>query len=368
MIPQKTFLEKKINKGIELLKKKDFSGAIKIFEYLKKNNSTKIIGLFFLGIIKIQQNDNNLAKKYFFQLLELNPNHEDANLNLALVYFKEQKYDESKIYLNKVIEINKTNINAYYHKGLIYFHLKDFNKAISYFEICTNLQNNHIYSYLNLGHCFLRIKKFDKAIENYSKVLALDTNNNTSKFNLSWCYFANLNFKNAFKFYEYRKEKTLPGEKLKEVNAKIKSNEWEGEDLDNKTILILSEQGIGDNIQFFRYLYWIHEKYNVDILFYTDEKISHLFKKSPFKIITTLDNLDHVDFHKLLLSLPGIYYKEKNTFYKKVDYIKPNSDLIIKWKSKLKNYKKPIIALNWQGNQNFAFDSTRSIPLSFAAT
>ena len=122
MIPQKTFLEKKINKGIELLKKKDFSGAIKIFEYLKKNNSTKIIGLFFLGIIKIQQNDNNLAKKYFFQLLELNPNHEDANLNLALVYFKDKKYDESKIYLNKVIEINETNLNAFYHKGLIYFH------------------------------------------------------------------------------------------------------------------------------------------------------------------------------------------------------------------------------------------------------
>lgn len=365
MIPQKTFLEKKINKGIELLKKKDFSGAIKIFEYLKKNNSTKIIGLFFLGIIKIQQNDGNLAKKYFFQLLELNPNHEDANLNLALVYFKDKKYDESKIYLNKVIEINETNLNAFYHKGLIYFHLKDFDKAIKYFEICTNLQNNHIYSYLNLGHCFLRIKKFDKAIENYSKVLALDTDNNTSKFNLSWCYFANLNFKNAFKFYEYRKEKILPGEKLKEVNAKIKSNEWEGENLDNKTILILSEQGIGDNIQFFRYLYWINEKYNVDILFYTDEKISHLFKNSPFKIITTLDNLDHVDFHKLLLSLPGIYYKEKNTFYKKIDYIKPNNDLIIKWESKLKNYKKPIVALNWQGDQNFAFDSTRSIPLSF---
>ena len=112
--------------------------------------------------------------------------------------------------------------------------------------------------------------------------------------------------KNAFKFYEYRKEKTLPGEKLKEVNAKIKSNEWEGENLDNKTILNLYEQGIGDNIQFFRYLYWINEKYNVDILFYTDEKISHLFKNSPFKIITTLDNLDHVDFHKLLLHLVNL--------------------------------------------------------------
>ena len=53
MIPQKTFLQKKINKGIELLEKKKLSEAIKIFEYLKKNNSTKVVALFFLGIIKI---------------------------------------------------------------------------------------------------------------------------------------------------------------------------------------------------------------------------------------------------------------------------------------------------------------------------
>jgi ADP-heptose:LPS heptosyltransferase len=195
--------------------------------------------------------------------------------------------------------------------------------------------------------------------------LSLDPNNNSSKFNLSCCYFANLDFENAFKFYEYRKEKTLPGERLKQVNATIKSSEWKGENLDNKIILILAEQGIGDNIQFFRYLYWINEKYNVDILFFTDEKISHLFKSTPFKIITNLNDIGHIDYHKLLLSLPEIYYKEKNNFHKRISYIKPNNDLVVKWKSKLKNNNKPIVALNWQGDKNFAFDSTRSISLSF---
>ena len=365
MIPQKTFLQKKINKGIELVKKKNFLEANKIFEYLKKNNSTKIIGLFFLGIVKIQQKNDNLAKKYFLQLLEINPNHEDANLNLALVYLREKKYKESIVFLDRVIENNKNNLNAYYHKGLIYFYLKDLDKAISYFEICINMNSNHVYSYLNLGHSFLRIKKFDKAIKNYLRVLSLDPNNNSSKFNLSCCYFANLDFENAFKFYEYRKEKTLPGERLKQVNATIKSSEWKGENLNNKIILILAEQGIGDNIQFFRYLYWINEKYNVDILFFTDEKISHLFKSTPFKIITNLNDVGHIDYHKLLLSLPEIYYKEKNNFHKRISYIKPNNDLVVKWKSKLKNNNKPIVALNWQGDKNFAFDSTRSISLSF---
>ena len=57
----------------------------------------------------------------------------------------------------------------------------------------------------------------------------------------------------------------LPGEKLNDVKNKLVCTEWFGENLNNKTILILSEQGIGDNIQFFRYLFWLKEKFNVNI-------------------------------------------------------------------------------------------------------
>ena len=41
MTAQKSFLQKKIDKGINLLEKKNFSKAIEIFDYLKKNNKTR---------------------------------------------------------------------------------------------------------------------------------------------------------------------------------------------------------------------------------------------------------------------------------------------------------------------------------------
>ena len=51
----------------------------------------------------------------------------------------------------------------------------------------------------------------------------------------------------------------------KKYNLKYKKDgiEWEGENLANKTILILTEQGIADIIQFGRYLYSLKEKYLV---------------------------------------------------------------------------------------------------------
>ena len=365
MTAQKSFLQKKIDKGINLLEKKNFSKAIEIFDYLKKNNKTRLIGLFFLGITQIQKKNNTLAEKYFFQILEIKPNHEDANLNLAFIYFGEKKYENALYYLDKVIEINRNNLNAIYHKGLIYFNIKNFVEAIKYFDTCNKINRNFVYSYLNLGHIYLRIKDFEKAIYNYTKVLEIDPNNNTSKFNLSWCYYSTLNFDDAFKFYEYRKEKVLPGEILKEVSSNLKCEEWHGQNLDNKNILILSEQGIGDNIQFFRYLFWLNEKFNVQIIFYVEKKLSNLFKDTPFKIISNLNNINNIDYYQHLLSLPGIFYKEKKEFQKLIPYIKVEESLNQKWKNRFDNFKKPIIGINWQGDKNFAFDYTRSVPLSF---
>ena len=50
---------------------------------------------------------------------------------------------------------------------------------------------------------------------------------------------------------------------------------------------------------------------------------------------------------------------------KNIPYIKIDNVNNLKWKKKLSKFKKPIVALNWQGDKNFLFDDTRSIKLSF---
>ena len=121
----KSFLEKKIKKGMYFLEKEKFSEAIEIFKYLKKNDQTKIIGMLFLGVVEIKRKNNILAKKIFYDILKIDSNHEDANLNLALVYFDEKNYEKTEYYLNQVIKINKNNLTAIYHKGLVCFFNKD---------------------------------------------------------------------------------------------------------------------------------------------------------------------------------------------------------------------------------------------------
>ena len=89
-----------------------------------------------------------------------------------------------------------------------------------------------------------------------------------------------------------------------------------------------------------------------------------MFKDTPFNIVSNLDNVKHVDYFKFIMSLPGIYFNQNQTFPKLVHYIKPSKEIDLIWKDRLQKLKKPVIALNWQGDRSFMFDKTRSIALS----
>jgi len=359
-----SFLEKQISKGIRLLESGNLIDAEKIFKKLSQNKNSEITGFLFLGIIQIKKNNNNLAKEFFEKILNIDTEHQDANLNLGLVFFNENNFKKADFYFNKVIKINKLNINAHYHKGLINLFTKKYDAAKIQFNICKDIDKNFFHAYMNLGHIYLREKNFNNAIVNYKKVIDIDQNNNNSKFNLSWCYFATSDLDRAFEYYEFRKEKTILREKTLKIKEKFQINEWFGEDLNKKKIIIIGEQGIGDNIQFFRYLFSLIKKYDVKIFFYTEEKLKFLFENSPFEIITNLENISAVHYYQHLLSLPGILYRNNKEIQERISFIEIDKKNNEKWKNKLKHFKKPIIALNWQGNKDYLFDDKRSIKLS----
>ena len=63
---EKLEIEKKINEGINLFENNKYEESIKIFEKLKENYKTSIIGFFFLGVIEVKRKNFKAAKEFFF--------------------------------------------------------------------------------------------------------------------------------------------------------------------------------------------------------------------------------------------------------------------------------------------------------------
>ena len=79
----------------------------------------------------------------------------------------------------------------------------------------------------------------------------------------------------------------------------------------NKSLLIYDEQGIGDTIQFARYIQLI-KKDHTNIILYIRKKLEFLFHKISKidKIIFDIDDVQNIDFCISIMSLPYIFRHE----------------------------------------------------------
>jgi hypothetical protein len=163
------------------------------------------------------------------------------------------------------------------------------------------------------------------------------------------------NFADGWKYYEYRNEK--------KINYFKNVKEWTGEEIGSKNIVVFSEQGLGDCIQFSKYLIPL-TKISKHVTFVVQSKLKKLFTKEIKNLsIDFIENCKDTkfDFKITLGSLIKFFYKEK--INENESLIRQNLETNIEWKKKLSNSKLNV-GLVWSGSFNGTNEPYRSIPLS----
>ena len=306
----------------------DFFGARELYQNILKVFPSHFQSLGNLGALELKFGEPEKAKKAFLEALKINPNFSDAHYNLGVIFH------ESGI-----------------EKKAIYHYKKAFKN---------NLNSPSIY--YNLANLYREMGSFVDAKQFYKKAIDLNPDFADAHFNLGLSLLTREQFEQGFYHYEWRKQ--LVSFRPYAEKVRDTSKEWEGQSLRGKKILIIAEQGIGDTVQFARYISFILEMKPKEILLQVDRKLAHFFAESEVTVVSEETTCPLYHCYIFLMSLPGLFFKATGKLYRKVSFLPSNVQVGLKWKKKLESLQGIKVGLNWQGSELHKNDRHRSIPLS----
>ena len=367
------------------LNKKSLNKALEFSKKLYEINNKNDLYIYQLAYINELIGDNISALDFYKKCIELKgKNKLKALNNIGSLYLKNNKPKIALEYFREAFEINNRDKIIVNNLLLNYIHLRNIKKSDELFLLAEKIDSEYIEFILNKAEYLILKENYIDAIEillkhkdktkfliilislyfkmgrdHEANLLLNDTKdklrNDKNFYNyLGIRYLYEGNFENGWEYYEFR------GSKLTNVLKNIKL--WNGEEIHNKSIVVFNEQGLGDTIQFSKYLLSLRKISN-EVSFVVPKKILNLFNPNLDKIkIETNDTIINktYDYKIALGSLIKYFYKDK---YKIDDnLISKNQINITNWNKKL-DKTKPKVGIVWSGSFLGPNEPFRSLPL-----
>lgn len=285
--------------------------------------------------------------------LQIQPDHAILLSNYGAALLTRYEFSPAYEALTKALKLNPNLADGWSNLGNFYHLSQDYGSAIEAYQKCLALQNNHPEALSNLAMCLSTLGHYDIAHELYGLSLELESDNAQTRLNYAMSLLASGNYKDGFRENEWRWTK-------EERKRFFPSHPWKGECLEGKTLLIISEAGFGDMIQFSRFLPQM-KQFGARLVMTVPQELLSLFISS-FPDVTfksRKEPLPNYDFYLLMISMPHILGTTLETIPSAEGYLKPDSQRIQFWKQVIDEDKKRfsqqsglLIGLVWSGSSH----------------
>ena len=139
----------------------------------------------------------------------------------------------------------------YSNRGNILQTLKRFDEALADYARAIDLQPGYAVAHFNRGNALQLLKRFEEAVASYERALELQPDLAEARLNQSLSRLMIADFEGGWPGYEWRFDVASPTHSKRGFSRP----QWTGrEDISGKTIYLHAEQGLGDTIQFCRYV------------------------------------------------------------------------------------------------------------------
>jgi tetratricopeptide (TPR) repeat protein len=320
-------------------------------EYYKNcinfNGKDKLKALNNIGSILSKSKKYKIANQYYLDSLKIDQNNTLTINNLLSNYLELRDDENSDIFYEKAKNIDQNITHFLYNKAEYLIQKNHLDDAI---EILENNKNKDLKFFIKLIRVYSLIGKKDKAQNLLNELKKIDSKDPDYLQFLGMRFLFKGDFEIGWKYYEHR-------------NTKLKNifndrPEWKGENIHQKSIVVYNEQGLGDSIQFSKFLIPLL-KLSKNITFLVQKNIIDIFKKDipNLKIVSKEDFHDkEFDFKISLGSLIKFFYKEKIN----ENFLINNNLFDLPF---VLNKDKLNVGIAWSGSFNGPNEPYRSIPL-----
>lgn len=235
----------------------------------------------------------------------------------------------------------------------------DPNGALKFYAQAFVQDRNSASAFNNYGNVLREIGEPEAAIPFLQRSIQLVPQAVTPNFNLSVAYLLAGDYARGWPQYEHR----WNFEHLAGTLPKFSQPRWAGQDLRDKTILVCQEQGLGDTIQFIRFVFGLHNA-GGRVVLQVNDNLAPLFAGSPVihKIIDVNDTPSDFDYWTPIMSIPGILGVTLQNLPHQLQYLAARQDLVQQWQTLLGPKKRLRVGVCWSGRPDSWINRHKGMP------
>jgi tetratricopeptide (TPR) repeat protein len=286
------------------------------------------------------------------------PDFPQAYNNLGLAQHDAGRFEDALACYDKALISKPDYTDAYLNMGNALRELGRPDAAAVSFQKAIVLDHDLFEAHNNLGNVLMEQDQLEAAAASYATAIGLKPDNPGAHKNLGIISLLQGDFETGWPEYSWRRLEDDPVFKVRNYKQPF----WDGEDLTGKTIFVYPEQGLGDIIQFVRYLPMLRQR---------GGRVAFDIPLPMARLMWDLDGIDvslkdgdtlpPFDYHIPLLELPKLLGTTLDTIPAAKAYLHADKNLVEAWDERLGPKEEFRIGLVWGGSPDHLKDRDRSI-------
>jgi tetratricopeptide (TPR) repeat protein len=322
-----------------------------------------------LAALCIQSGSPQEAVALLGKVLRIDPRSAVNYSNLGAALEKLNQWNAALHCYSQAIAINSNLAEAHCNRANVLRELKRWPEALAGYDMAITLRPNYVNAFINRGNVLKGLKRWQEALASYHQAIVIKPDSAPANYNRALIRLMLGDYEAGWADYEWR----WKHERLALVTEKreFRHPRWTGaESIAGKTLFIYSEQGLGDTIQFCRYVP-LAVAQCANVIFEVQPPLTSLLAsiEGVARVVEAGEPLPDFDYHCALMSLPLACRTTLATVPAQVPYLSPDVARSQMWGKIVGKKSKLRVGLTWSSgvrpNQHELREfSHRNIPLA----